>query len=665
MKEWFGSTGAFSSLSLTFQYNQNYIIREGYTQCAAAGDVEAIVSCMLHEIGHSLFDAPHYMGANGVMGKYFNFPTIGWGIMHNTLNWSANAWERWILGWTELTTGNGQVNSDIQSASDLQNNGIYTIRDLNTTGDIIRVKIPHLDNCYLWIENHQNISLFDYKRDEGTQMSIDGEVIAGISPGLYMFIENDNGSRLKRPSGANKLYILNAQGNYDYWHPPTPPEPSENYVYNNILYPFKQMEENPISGVNPYYKVPDDYPTDWADPTSTNDTIFTGSNGEKIKEAYDILRETNGTDTKITYARWGGVNEEAATYFNRRSDAFLAGDEVGLSGIAPALAPPTYSRSTCKTESYILNGVSVQVLSYNEIEKSFTIQIKMNDYTIRRDKRWCGYIDLVKNTLPSSGSGSDKAASNPGDTLQQAHIPDLILGEGIKLTLDKTGTPNRHLKHPYFDDFFNPTVFTIKEGATFSMHPNSTLVVKNNSTLVIESGAWLRMEQGARILVKKGSNLVIKNGAHITIQRKARIDIEEDAYICLENGASLHIIETGSLNLVCNVNAGIHPGCDATGNAISVANILNYPFTGTGHITSCTSPVIYYVQDETFTGYHYLSKYKIIAGDHVTNSKPFGPVKVESGSTVIFKTIDCVEIRDCFDVELGAEFIIEPANEEN
>lgn len=31
----------------------------------------------------------------------------------------------------------------------------------------------------------------------------------------------------------------------------------------------------------------------------------------------------------------------------------------------------------------------------------------------------------------------------------------------------------------------------------------------------------------------------------------------------------------------------------------------------------------------------------------------------------IFKTIDEVEIRNYFDVELEAEFVIEPANEEN
>lgn len=656
------SHGGEASLGLSYTFNNGYIAQDGYRQTAGAGNATTTRSVMLHEIAHKLYSAPHYMGANGACGSYFEFPASGWGMINGKINICANAWERWILGWIELTTGGGRgwpVNSDIQSKVDLQNDGIYTIRDFITTNDVIRIKLPHLDNCYLWIENHQNISPFDNKEDAGKRIGIDEEKIPEISTGLYMFIENNMGTRSTVPSGTNKIHTLNAQGNYDYWHPSVPPEPSWNHYYNNILYPFKRLQKNPVSGLSPYYAIHDDYPTNPLDPTDTNDTIkyTTNSNGGS-REAFEIIRETDGNINVMTYASRGGVNDEARLHLNRRSDAFLTGDEIGLSGIVPVLAPPTYSGDNCKTGSYILNGISVKVLSQNPLDKSLTIQIKMDDYTVRYDKRWCGYIDLVKKSPEEEDPILD-----PG-SIYQRFVPDLELASNVQLTLDKTGTANRHLKHPYFGDFFNPTVLTIKEGAYFAMRSNSTLVVKNNSTLVIENGATLYMDAGAKILVKKGSNLVIRSGAKINIQNKARIDIEEDAYICLAEGADLHIAETGSLNMVCNVNIGVHPGCDVVAG-LAVLNILNYPYTGTGRITKCAPPVIHYVQNETFTGYNYLPKYKIIAGNIVTASKLPGPVKVSAGSTVVFKTIDCVEIRDDFEVELGAEFIIEPANEED
>lgn len=90
---------------------QFYTIGEGFTQ--ASGMSGLAQNTFVHEFAHTLYNSPHYFGANRSEGRYFNI-SEGPGLMGNLrTHFLANAWERWYNGWVELQTGATHVNSDI------------------------------------------------------------------------------------------------------------------------------------------------------------------------------------------------------------------------------------------------------------------------------------------------------------------------------------------------------------------------------------------------------------------------------------------------------------------------------------------------------------------------------------------------------------------------
>ncbi len=647
MNSWSGSSGGYSILNgLTdFTYNGYSFDGSGYTNCTGGYSVDSYVDIMLHEIAHELYSCPHIMAANSAPGRRWQFPASGWGMMTSGGRFAfiaSHAWERWVLGWIELTAGASQVNTDIQSSDDLQNDGIYTLRDFVTTGDVVRIKIPNTNNNYLWLENHQLISVFDHKFVAGRSPSIDGEVIPEMSKGLYMYIENILGNRDAITTGlvydmnkVNGIKLLNAQGNYDYWHSQTAPEETWDYYWNNTIFTFRREKENPISGLNPYFKIPDDYPSD-PHVVGSDGVIsyYPNYNGGK-HETYPIIRETNNTHTIMTYSYLGGVNYHASNMLNRRSDAFQSGDEVSLSGIVPALNYPLYSKSNSKNGNYSLNGLNIKVLSYNSATKEMKVQIKFDDFTVRNDKRWCGFIDLPDNTGDSN--------------------PDLFLSDGVTLEIDKNGNANRHSKHPNFNDFVNPSIFTVKPAAKFMMEEASTVELKNYSSIVLDSGSFLVINKDATVVIGAGSTIKIKNGANLDISESGSLQIESGGYICIESGANITLQDNFSvINLRSGYNSGVNTSV-FTDSGSCMANPENASFTGSGSINSQFSQDTY-VQNEIISSDMYITGKNIYVGRAVTSSLPQGDVSIQNNSAVIFDAENEVVFESGFEIKLGSSF---------
>jgi hypothetical protein len=160
-----GGGKASSHLSVAPSYN-NYTFDDcGFT----ISTVSSFYNLFIHEVAHTLYHCPHYAYANLIVGNYF-YNKRGWGMM--MLGGSATAfpcalgWERWYLNWVEDIKANN-VPADIQTASDLNANGEYVLRDYMSTGDMIRIKIPNTGgrNQQLWLENHQGITLFDTRKN--------------------------------------------------------------------------------------------------------------------------------------------------------------------------------------------------------------------------------------------------------------------------------------------------------------------------------------------------------------------------------------------------------------------------------------------------------------------------------------------------------------------
>jgi hypothetical protein len=650
MNNWGGSHGALSSLSglSSMNYDGYTFDGAGCTFCSGGHALRNYVILMQHEIAHSLYSSPHYMAANWLAGNRWQFPASGWGIMQNpdrTANISANGWERWLLGWHDLTTSSSNINTDIKSAVDLTNNGIYSLRDFITYGDVIRIKIPNTTDNYLWIENRQRISAFDHKNWAGAAPSADGEEIPEIDAGLYIYVENILGDRnttvgWSSMNQVNGIKILNAQGNYDYWHSPTAPEANPYYYYGNTLFTFKRLNDNPISGLNPYFRIPDDYPDDPQVPGSNGSITYDGDVNVGNYEAHRIIRESNDNYTIMTYANLGGVNDEARNLLNRRSDAFQVNDEIGLSGIIPALNYPLYDEANSRIANYILNSLYLKVLSFNSTTKEMQIQIKFNDYEVRNNKRWCGFIELRDNTANSNA--------------------DLILAVDRQIDIDKNGNANRHTVHPSFNDFINPSIFYQKINSYFLMNELSRINLKNYSSYLLESNSKLEIKDEAVLTVKSGSTFLLSSGSNLLISGSGRIEIESGAYICIDPDANITLQDPLSvINLRDGYNAGVNPGItDLSGYSCS-ANPAGIGTDGYGDIHANYNQNIY-VQNVTISTDHYYSGNFISIGNAV-DPDPLhtqGPVVIQSGTEVIVDAKSDILIDRGFEAALGCAFEI-------
>ncbi|MBJ6108695.1 hypothetical protein JAO73_06730 [Hymenobacter sp. BT523] len=190
-----------------------YAITTGHCQAGSTLGWPSV----LHELAHTLYGAPHVLGANSTTGNHY-YGTLGWSMMQNAAtSFSAAAWERWYLGWTELKTSPGQVSSDIGPGR-LAPNGTYVLRDYVTTGDVMRLELPNT-NQYLWLENRAKNGPLD--RRNGYVLAPDGNAYLPAPQGLLAMVENMSPSRTSfvgpfNNAQVNGLRVVSAEGNFDY-----------------------------------------------------------------------------------------------------------------------------------------------------------------------------------------------------------------------------------------------------------------------------------------------------------------------------------------------------------------------------------------------------------------------------------------------------------------
>ena len=543
IEDWTGSGGGFSILGVSHDFG-SYTISTGYTHTKGGGTAFSNLGTFIHEVAHELYSCPHIMGCNGCAGKKFHFPSGGWGMMSRLrYMFTANAWESWLCGWLDLTSN--EEDTDLQSEADLNSNGIYTIGDFLTTGDVIRIKIPYTTDQYLWIENRQKLGVWESDPWAGRQPSLNGEVIPDSEPGIYMYIEgvqddiyNISTGLINNPDRINEMKVLNPQGNFDYTRSTLATVIEQEY-WGNPLFTYERGEANHISGVNPLYKYPDDYPNDPTQPITDGIITWENSSNHGNNEVYEIVKETNGVDTKLLFAHTCGRNDEAMD-FGRRSDAFQVGDEVSLSGNVPALNNPDYHKNSTPPASnpYILNGLYVKIISYNEIDHSFQIQIKFDDYQVRDDKRWTGNIHL-------NNTSNDEQA-------------DVDLQSGYTINIDKSGTPNRHTQTEDYD-FINLTEFHCNTDAKFVQQPNSYVEVQNESSLILHEGSTYEIMDGSQLIIKNNSVFEMEPCSRLIVHGNGQIIFEIDAIMKISEGANL-VFDNIEENLIYEIGRVEIPG---------------------------------------------------------------------------------------------------------
>ncbi len=492
MKYWAANYSKLDGL-YGLQYNGYSFDGAGFTMAGFDGRIDFFWDLFVHELAHEMFSCPHYSGANFAIGNYFQLPALGWDMMDHKAGLSCNAWERWILGWMD-------IKHDLRSFKD---NGTYTLNDYIKTGDAVRIKIPHTQDQYLWIEYHQNKNVLDHKPWRGLlkDQPKGTHGIADKEPGIYMFIESILDDRSKISDGmvydlskVNGILPINASGNWDFKKPVQVTQ-SPDESWNNKLYWFEKEKENALSGVNPFIY----YRHDMDNNGSINQVpgYFSEFNGMRDIEGFQITKEIISGNACLTYASFGGRNNDAKKI--RRSDVFQQGDFLSL-GTNPVITNrPVYYKNADSLQPLFLNGLYIKIISVAADEALIYVAFDRTD--VENDIRWCG--NIICKDVPNARKDYDMH----------------ITGKS-KLTLDLSNTPQKR-KSP----FVRPTELTIDSA--------SIVFFDDHSTLHLSQGSILRIKNGGRIKFSKNAHLIVDDSSKIIIEKEAVVEIPASASVSL------------------------------------------------------------------------------------------------------------------------------------
>lgn len=457
----------------------------------------------LHEVGHTLYNAPQLFGANGTTGNRF-YQTYGWGLMQTVPTfYASNAWERWYLGWTELQTSNGQgglTGSDIQDATSLTaTSGYYTLRNYTTTGDVVRIKLPNTSQ-YLWLENHAKAGPCDRPI---WQTAGDGQPFLPPPTGLLAMVE-DMGDRDTQLSPfdrtkVNGLRTLSAEGSFDY-------NPGTLATWNNHLWD------------NSFYDM-----HGFGSSTPTPNP----AGGQNQVTAFRWDRNGDG---KINYDAYNGNGDRATgneTVLNARVNGTftdgLLGPALGTRQVGfrygldtnPMLIPHQKFDATTQHLSEIpISGLSVEITAYNSATGDLTIRVRYNDLTIGHDTRWTGELRTY------SGNG-------------------ISIYNGVRLTIDRSATPQRSTLSSR-GDFVNDTRLTIAANTYTSLYFASAAFLDLKG-----AGTTLYLEDGASVYVSGGGRLTAYAGTAISVNNRS--DLNDQGQLVLKVGSTLTIRSTGQV----------------------------------------------------------------------------------------------------------------------
>lgn len=601
--------------------NNNHVVTEdGFTFFTGG---ERPLGIFVHEIGHELYDAPHYAGNNNVCGDYFYEPSAGWGCMRTERVYSCAAgWERYILDWIPDIKANG-IDSDIETTADLSaNNGIFILRDFITTGDVIRIKIPPYTTNrqqYLWLENHQGLSTFDgnYYYTQFCSTPIDeyhNGIVAYVE--RYSFIKNNFLGLFDNP---NSVRWLSKDGNHDFSFKDSIFYPAE-LCNETTTYPFHKIAPNPIGGQSINESIRHDFNNNGI----INHNPQPNSTASNRNEQNDVIKVDNMSTT--------------AKYITGTGLTFQKGDKVGIARNPCVRNLPKYDSINYLMGDYYLNGISFEILDKLP-DSSMVVKIRLDDVEIDRPVRWAA-ASIVLTDITSDSR------------------PDVDVLSSITVDIDKSGTPNRH-RNPAnpnqtsstTDDFITPTTFTCRNNSYFKQEANSRVNVKNSSTLVLESGSMYEVGDGAVLNIEPTATLHIKSGATLKVNGSGHVEIQDGAYICIEDGANIELVDfLSSLNL----RPGHIAGAPSQQSNCTSTPLSSYTLVSGSAGSIRTFSGTRFIQNKTYLGDAYEAWNDIIAGYQVVSGQRAGNVVMENGSHVILDGVGEVRLEPGVIVKQGA-----------
>lgn len=436
---------------------------------------------MRHEFSHMLYGGNNFHTANGGVGTRTFLSTVGgWSNMSasDACSPTWNGWDRERLNWKHpdnryvlscrcADTGEEQDGDMVYGQSQCFA-GEYILRDFVTTGDAIKIKLPHLPkgvrNQYLWLENHQQVEgMVDHDK--------------ALTKGLYAYIQVGKDDRVGKyvfGGMCNYLWPLVAQGSYDFDYRPD----------TKGLY-LSQSRANPLTGYTYFAR------------------HFLDADGDgKLRITQDVSPRSEYILPERLYVEGKEVPEEFCSFmqyvqFGTKETAFRHDLHPKIGIAHNPSGTPVYSHSGPKpladdNRRVYLNGLSVEVLEQLE-DGSLKLRIRWDDFDIPTHVRWCGDIALREKVTVKRGGSI---------TLDQGYSPQVA--QAVQKIDGK-------------DVFAEPTILEVDSAALLRLEKFSNLWVKPGSTLLIRKGATVEMASQSAIVVERGGYVYVEEGATVKV----------------------------------------------------------------------------------------------------------------------------------------------------
>ena len=460
-----------------------------------------------HEYNHLLLGGNNFHSGGGNASQfegYFIPLQGGWSMMGAASSslLTCSAWDRDRLGWkaegapnrvNAKDTQGRWVNGDLDPT--LGDTGLFVLRDMVTTGDALRIRMPFLGTDefpqWIWLENHlgwkRNGSPTDRFHYE-QEMSC----VQGITPGVFAMVQVDRDTKSGADifgGKADYLRALPAGGLFDIalrgdtvgygclWGGKTQPV---------IL---DQDAKNPLTG------------------SSELELPVLDQNGDGI-----LHRGKEGIMVRVD-VREGKAREEHR-FFGHRDQAFTpsGNNKIGMA-TNPALANAITLASTPGKDTFRsgkpndrvvhLAGISV-TFKEQRSDGSMLVHVRNDDTFIDRDTRWCADSIVLHAVKGHFGFA-------------------LYLGERKTLTIDRSRTATRIDRPEQADGytyFCGTTKLTLEDGARMHLAGGARLHVIHASEVHLMPRSRLELDPSAKLVIDRSSRIVVHGDARLEASKK-------------------------------------------------------------------------------------------------------------------------------------------------
>lgn len=439
---------------------------------------------------------------------------------------TVNAWDRWMLEWEHpdknpnddvfISVGDqatGELPSDISMESHPAG-ASFVLRDFLTTGDAVRVKLPHLawqqpgdqQNQYLWLENRRMKGRLDEYYYEACA---DRGAYPTGTPGIYAYVQVGKdrkigpglygGGDYELPNyAASWIFPVTAEGNYDFAH-------RTDLIQEGIGKPCNWG--NPNVPIDPSASLPNAF-TGLSDLSGRVD-----SNEDGVLGAGDLITGLSElVDGAIVHNfHVGGDWEDAFGPITGKRELSLSTNPAPVPVYTHRHPGPA---ADSDNRTIWLSGLAITFDEVSASPEEILVTIRWDDYTVDGDVRWTGDIKLSPHDF------------DPAE-------PSLVLAPGATVLLDRGLSPTRRNEQGGF--FSDPTVFTALPGSIAGLEPGSVLRVVAGSELRLATGSRLIVAPGARVELASGGRLVVEDGAEVVVGGDGLIDVASGGALVLAN----------------------------------------------------------------------------------------------------------------------------------